>query len=294
MAGECLDYAPPPSGGDSLYQWIAQQHVGYAYNIVPSNWMGQYALWEAIQADSTLVDSSATIAVFATLAQNSRYNYITTMENALANGYFDSVTTMLSYNIDSMANTAWDTVTQTRMADSTAADNIVQNYQSFFGLYMKYMTQSLSSGDSLQIMALAQLCPERNGTVVFQARALYSEIFGDLTMFNDDSCMDLDSTYIAERHGASPSAQAGQVSTQKYALYPNPNDGNLWLSQYLTDNKPVVIDVWNALGQRIYHQMAEFSSGRYDVKLGSIPPGVYLLVLKDNAEREFRFRFVVE
>jgi len=35
--------------------------------------MGQFALWNAILADSTLADSSAAVAEFATLAINSRY-----------------------------------------------------------------------------------------------------------------------------------------------------------------------------------------------------------------------------
>ena len=217
------------------------------------------------------------------------------MEALLNNGNYDSVTTMLGYNIDSMANTGFDSLTQVAMADSIGADNIVQNYQSFFGLYMKYATASLSSDDSLSIFALAQLCPELNGTVVFQARALYSQMFNNLSMFNDDSCLDIDSNYIAGRH-SNPihGGEQSKIDIQQYKLLPNPNDGNLTLYQLLEDNQPVKVEIWNALGICVYKNDLNFIGGADRLHLSNASPGLYLVRLTDNKGREFVLKFVLE
>ena len=192
-----------------------------------------------------------------------------------------------------MANTSWDTVTQVQMADSTAADNIVQNYQSFFRLYMMYLTGSLGGSDSLAVLALAQLCPERNGTVVFQARALYSEIYNDLTIFNDDSCLDVDTNYIAERHSTSPSIQKATI-VQSYSIYPNPNDGSFIIQQYLPESTPVKIEINDVFGRTILEDNIQFVQAKSKISISTIIPGVYILKIIDDSGKEFTFKFVVQ
>ncbi len=70
---------------------------------------------------------------------------------------------------------------------------------------------------------------------MFQARALYSEIYNNLTIFNDDSCMDADTKYIAARHNPNPSIKPAKSDVQKYSLMPNPNNGNIILRQLIPD-----------------------------------------------------------
>ena len=214
------------------------------------------------------------------------------MEALLNNGNYDSVTTMLGYNIDSMANTGFDSLTQVAMADSIGADNIVQNYQSFFGLYMKYATASLSSDDSLSIFALAQLCPELNGTVVFQARALYSQIYNDLSIFNDDSCLDMDSTYIAGRHSNNGKTSI-VTNEQRYSIHPNPNDGNFTIQQYLSDIEPVKVKIYDAIGKTFYSDELLFVNAKSRINMPNIVPGMYLLEITDTKNRIFRFKIVI-
>src|SRR5258708_760594 len=108
------------------------------------------------------------------LALHSRYKYLTDIEQALNDGDFTTANTILGYDIDTLTNTSWDTVTQVRMADDTSMDYIVQNYQQYYSLYMRYATMTMTGSDSTNLFALASLCPEVNGAVVYQARALYS------------------------------------------------------------------------------------------------------------------------
>jgi hypothetical protein len=278
-----------------IYEQMAQQEVPYDYDILPSNWIGQFKLWNALLADSSMVDSSGVFYVFDSLAQNSRYAYLTDIETQIAEGNFDSAITMMGYNIDSMTNTNMDSVTQVRMADGVAADYIVENYLNFYSLYMKYITNSLSGTDSAAVMGLAGLWPQENGTVVYQARALYSAIYNDLSVFNDDSCMSLDSTYIGERHSNPQSGGLVQNNGgQVYKLFPNPNNGNLSLSQLIPDIQLVNVNIWDALGRNIYKQSLTFTSTTQTLQLGNILPGIYLMKLTDGKGRNFIFKFTVE
>jgi len=276
----------------ALFQQITQQQILYPNNVIPNNWIGQFATWQNIVADTTILDSSTVLSVFASLAENSRYAYLTNLDAAVATGDFHDAWTMLGYNIDSMANTSVDSVSQVRMADNLASDFIVQNYQQFYELYMKYAEHRLHGADSLAIFGLASLCPEINGTVVYQARSLYSAVYNDLSTFNDDSCMDIDSSYSAERHANSNTVLTNN-GDQNYILYPNPNDGNLSLQQLITDTKPVSVEISDIVGQSIYKEKLLFNGNSINLQLGTLIPGMYLLELTDNENRSFKFKFVV-
>ena len=118
---------PPPVSSPYLpdaiavYEDMVRQNIVYITNVMPTKWINQFELWKTLQTDTTLVDSSAALMQFATMAANSRYAYLTNIETQLAYGNIDSAMTMLTYDIDSMANTDTDAVTGVRMADSTAA-----------------------------------------------------------------------------------------------------------------------------------------------------------------------------
>jgi len=273
---------------------VARQQIEYANNIIANNWIAQYELWKSIKADTSLIDSSAVIAKFATMAVNSRYKYLTDLDSMITIGDFADATVALGYNIDSMANTSIDTTQGVQMADNIGADNIVENYQNFYALFMKYADGALTSTDSLQVTAMAQLCPEINGNVVYQARALYSNVFNDLSVFNDDSCLDVDTGYIAARHSTPPVKKADSNQDQQYQLFPNPNDGNFIIRQYVPDNEPVAIEINDMLGRGIYKAKLQFVQAKSVLNLNSVVPGIYLLKLTDSHGTQFMFKFVVE
>lgn len=269
---------------------MAEQHVNYMYNIVPANWIAQYALWKMTVFDTAMVDSSAVIQRFQHMADSiGRFRYLTNIETALNDGNLTLANALLSTNIDLMVNTAYDSATGVRIADDSATDFIVQNYQQFYRLYINYETGTFSTEDSTRLFALAQLCPEVNGTVVYQARALYSGIFNDYSMYNDDSCMNADSTYIGERH-----SETGTQNEQEYMLWPNPNNGSISLGQTIPDNKPVKAEIWNEVGMAVYQDELQFSGGRDQLHMMNAAPGLYLLRLTDSKNRVFTLKFVVQ
>ena len=262
--------------------------------VIPNNWIGQYQVWENMQQDTSATDSSVVLQMFDTLAQGSRYAFLTSIEADISNGDFADATTLLNSGRDTIPDMDSDIVTNVRLADDATATPIVENYMNFYREYINYVNGTLSASDSLQIMALAQLCPEINGTVVYQARALYSFIYNDLSMFNDDSCVNTDTVDIAARHGISPAVPKGVGVMQRYTLLPNPNNGNMMLKQSISDEQPVVTEIWDAVGRNIFKQNINFIGSNYNLQIGSVSPGIYLMQLRDSKGNEFRFKFVVE
>jgi hypothetical protein len=81
---------------------------------------------------------------------------------------------------------------------------------------------------------------------------------------------------------------------QEYQFSPNPNNGNMILKQSISDEQPVVTEIWDAIGKNIFTQNIVFNSDNYNLQLGNISPGIYIMQLRDSKGNEFRFKFVVE
>ncbi|MCW3120509.1 MAG: peptidase and matrixin and adamalysin, partial [Flavipsychrobacter sp.] len=290
----CPPPLPPGLGEIGEYESMIRNGILLSTSSMPRKWINQFELWRSVLYDTALVDSSVAIAQFAAMAQHSRYSYLTNLENQLAYGNVDSALVLLGYDIDTLANTDTDAVTGVRVTDSVTADNIVMNYQKFYNIYIKYMEVAMSPEDSVNLLALAQLCPHIDGKVVYQARALYSFVFNDLNMFNDDSCMGVDTMYVGEwKHGGG-SVTAQDIGGQGYKLHPNPNNGNITLQQLVSDTGIVRIEVYDVVGRSIYRNKRSFINKTTNLHLDNIVPGVYLLQIIGVDDKAYRFKFVKE
>jgi hypothetical protein len=67
---------------------------------------------------------------------------------------------------DNCVDTTIDTTTGVIMQDGITADYIISNYLTFYHTYLKYKDSVMTGSDSLQIVAMANLCPYTNGNVV--------------------------------------------------------------------------------------------------------------------------------
>lgn len=70
-------------------------------------------------------------------------------------------------------------------------------------------------------------------------------------------------------------------------VYPNPNTGHFVIqSDYFEDSGLVEVQLWNALGQRVFQQWAlPNQAGQLDIQTNIQIPGVYFLHLKQNNKR---------
>jgi len=274
---------------------MVKQNLAYSTNQSLNYWIGQYSIWEAMQRDPHLADSSEALIAFSLMANNSRFSLFTKIENALYNGQIDSAQIFLdNYGIDDLTNNQIDSTTGVQMADETSADRIVINYRHFYQLYINYVQNSLTASDSAYIEVMAKFCPITDGAVIYKTRALYDLVFDTLRFF-PNSCKD-DAVFDSSAARQSPNKNASLKSTndQNYTLYPNPNDGNFIIHQNVSEPDPVTVEIWDAVGRSVYKKETEFTNSISYLNLINSYPGVYLLRITDHKGKKYNFKFAVE
>ncbi len=291
LAPDCSGKLPPvPVYPISPFIQIAVAAMPYVQNTGINTWMDQMALWKLLQADSTMIDSSAQISEFATMAASSRYKNLTDIETSLANGYYTTAAAQISAMPE--ASPASDGTTGVVIADSTIDDYIVANYTSYYSLYIKCADSTMTSSDTAQLLGLANLCPLTNGAVVYQARGLYNAITGNPLLWADDSTCAV--AFGMSEYRMAQGVQGEIAATaQAYRLYPNPNDGNINLVQTLVDNNPVHAEIWDGAGRKVYQNTLLFSNHAAKINISSVP-GIYLIQLGDSAGKFYTLKFVME
>jgi hypothetical protein len=269
-------------------------------------WISQFGVWQALLADSTLADSSAELTVFKTLASKSRYAYITTIEDYIANEDYHSALGLISDSASYTAPSSWvyDSTTGVVLTDDADADNIIANYLNFYTLYINYRTSdTLAADDTTMLTKLAFKCPMNEGLVVYQARSLYNMLMDSLVVFDEDQICGFptDTVEVVDtgaKHSNSIAAYNNWLNTQKgsaqqYTLSPNPNNGNITIAQKITDNAPVSAEVWNSIGQTTYKGLMMFNGNLGKLQLEGITPGLYVMLLMDSKGKTYTLKFIV-
>jgi|GEM_PF-2554856 len=282
------------------FEQIAMNGIEYVTDSDARGWIGQYAAWQYANSDSAFVDSSAIIDTFLALAANSRFAYVSNIEDSILVGNYAVANLLISTPTPPLVgNGQWfDPITSVTIVDDSSSDYITNNYTMFYSTYMKYITGSMTCLDSVNLQYMANLCPSIYGTVVYQSRALFTIVFNQLRVWNDDSCnVSPENTCQCGQNGRK-SKIAGNTNTenfaqQRYSLLPNPNNGNFVLKQYITDSKPATIEIWNAIGQTIYYKQIIFINNVYSINIAGIISGVYMLQIMDSSGHTFNFKFVV-
>ena len=80
------------------------------------------------------------------------------------------------------------------------------------------------AADSAALSVLANMCPYSDGSVIFQARSLYSQVFNDMRQFNDLGCEDFSDTTdsgtdtTVEGRKRAPSTSLGMTSLDRLTM----------------------------------------------------------------------------
>ena len=85
----------------------------------------------------------------------------------------------------------------------------------------------------------------------------------------------------------------GDSTAVKYALSPNPNGGSFALTRPLPANTAATVEIYNAIGQRVFLSDVRFNAGRTEIGIPNPTPGVYLLRLKDEDNGAFQMKFEI-
>jgi len=292
------------SGEAMAYEPIARNDTPFA-NADPQvrAWIGQYAAWQDINIDTALMDSSATMDSFLVLAQNSRYAYLSTLEDSIITGNYTIASAMISSPPPPLVGSGqyFDSVTGVTIVDDSTNNYIINNYFMFYNTYINYINGGMTCVDSANLQYMANLCPQLYGTAVYQSRALYTAVFDELRVWNDDSCFvapDSAQCQCGGNNGRKARFANNKTSqsnfNQHYILKPNPNNGSFVLQQLVSDINPVSTEIWNEIGQKVFDDQIYFSGNVSNISMTNIVPGLYLLKLTDINGRNFTFKFLVQ
>jgi Secretion system C-terminal sorting domain len=149
---------------------------------------------------------------------------------------------------------------------------------------------TLSSADTASVFDLASRCPETDGAVVLQARALAGMVTG-IPVNYPYACGADTST---ARGGDIGSKSGVNLKGQSYSLYPNPTSGAITVTQYLWDDRNTNIRLLDAFGKTVRDYQVAFTNLAYRLPLGKLPGGMYLLHITNADGNMFNLKFEME
>jgi hypothetical protein len=162
-------------------------------------------------------------------------------------------------------------------AMSTSGYNSIESaYYDFYTLSLKFkMEADITAGDLSGVRELSDLCPGVYGSVVYQARALYQLITGEV--YNGtDGCIDIGGRK-AQKPGEPENAEAAIWDVN---LFPNPNNGNFMIVS--GDEKELLeITINEVTGKELFRKKIQTSRHYYVLDL-QLAKGVYYVTIKNN------------
>lgn len=274
------------------YEPNVKDLVTYAEYTDARKWIGQFAAWQAVKLDTVLTDSSVVLAQFKTMASGSRFAHLSDIEDALTAGDMTTAAALIATTPAPLSPALCiDTTTGVNIKDDSTIDYIVNTHKEFYTIYLHYLQYAMDSVDSASIPVIAQLCPLEYGSVVYKARALYTNVWNDLQVW----CEGCDAAQEEEQGGGQrPTIKptTNDKQGQIYTLYPNPNDGNITLVQKIADTTAIVVDVSDVLGRSVFNEEVRFSNNSYKLNLDKMASGMYVTSIIDAKGRMYIFKFV--
>ena len=139
------------------FERIARNNIPYTSDTAQNSWLAQFGAWLSVTNDTALMDSSAVLQSFDSLAATCRYAELSSIENALAFGDTATAGSLLRIALPPLVGRGpnTDSLTGVIITDDSLADFIVDNYKDFYTLYLHYISGSMVGSDSVQVAAIA-------------------------------------------------------------------------------------------------------------------------------------------
>jgi len=168
-------------------------------------------------------------------------------------------------------------------ASVVASNQVERNHQVFNRIYLNYLQRpdrGLSDDDRQVITELANSCAFVAGQAVYQSRSLL-DLFSDKHPRYEDNCVTEDAAPILAHTTGNSSIQSGKGS---FVLYPNPNDGNAFLTYKLEKQQAAEVIVCDVNGREAFRKELTASEGTVAMSGKELTPGVYYYRVEVNKE----------
>jgi hypothetical protein len=162
---------------------------------------------------------------------------------------------------------------ETVLSTLTSTNNVEQNYMDFYSLYLRYIADNSLAEDGKfidELSALMTRCPETDGSVVYQARALYNSILNSI--YEISFCPPQSG---AKFESSIPSLDSDVVLIN---LFPNPGKSDYFL-ECNKEIESLKIDIYDLTGRYLESKTLKTinRSTKFNINL---PQGCYLIKIE--------------
>ena len=227
-----------------------------------------------IAAQTRMIDKNR---VYQTLRSNTSY---TTSSAILTTFYSNALTSVMEKfaaieNDIALVNNA---AAQSKVATLSNTNAIEANYKTFYTVYFKTKDSTYASGDSLNLINLANSCPYTDGGVVYQARALYNTIYDTYINFIDNCNIGVGNRLFDNVVNSSETKEINVILKSK--LYPNPNDGEFNISVTgLKEDRKIEVYIFDVAGKLVLQETSFAIEDVINIK-PELLNGTYLVKIK--------------
>jgi hypothetical protein len=265
---------------------VATDNTTYTVNPVETAELNKDIVYNSISIQSQLSNANANLSGFYANQQNGVRGTYKLIENNILQGNFGAANSQISgFN----PNT-----------------NIEQNHKLFYQLLRAYKTNGkLSLAENLQLLILSHQCPFTDGTIVYQARALYNEIFNTVKVYNDVNCAlfgfsfrenqtneegTTESNLLTELNSHESKAQQKFGTFVYYEVYPNPASDRFKIMSN-SNLKGTLVEIFDVNRKLLFSKLLEGETNTETILPGLIN-GVYFVNLT-NAKGDKTVRKLV-
>lgn len=230
-----------------------------------SNYIAQNQLYRYLNDNPNVKTSSSQLQSFYNTAKASNIGKLYDAEIALATGNY------------AMANSLISTINPVNTTEG--------NYKDFYILYSKFYNGSWLVSDNAQLLAICNKCPLTEGSVVYQARALYNVVNRCVQTFIDNCPIENSNARFSNTNSSS------SVNEWTANIYPNPTSEELFINSS-NEQEELQVRITDVSGKLIATYNVRTTSFIAQVKL-YMKSGVYFVILTNNENKSIVKKLVV-
>lgn len=187
------------------------------------------------------------------------------------------------------ANTSQAQQLQQNLSAQTLVDD---NTKNFYNLYLKVIDSTFTNMEDTALLQLANACPDKDGLVVFQARAMYNALHSTYYQF-EDNCEEVKASRMSQQEDNNSQFMENSVFNS-LAVYPNPNQGNFTIHFEEANTQKLNLKIYDVNGRLVFIQNEVLLEG-LDLPIHTnLKTGIYLLQVNDVFnETEYKQKLII-
>jgi hypothetical protein len=223
----------PSASSIALMHAIINNAITYGADSVLQRWQAQFNLFRQLMADSAARNASGTITNFYNTTVPLSMKNLALSGSLLAQGNAISASSLL--------------------ATIFPANIIETNYKNFYLAYMAYVNNTMTVQDKETIRLLALGCPEANGGIVFNARAMHNLLNPEQFSMYANNCPG-----SANKKPNEEEVLTAAVNTS-YQLYPNPTANGFYIKQGSAAGANLTVELYDMTGKKVMSQSCTYT-----------------------------------